>query len=265
LIFTFPSLISRPTNNLFSRTKVARLPTLFFALVAMLLVGGAPRVCAQTLGLTASSGGKTVTTVPSGGTVTLIVTGASGQVTFCGTYNCRGTVQSANGTAVFNFVPPPGGDTYQAYLVLTPSTHFSNTASLVVTMANSGKEQATATTIAASGSAGSHTLTGTVVGFVNTVLFPSDAPSPSGTMSFLDTSNANAVLGTAELGVGTNVQSWTACMAPSVDPEPQSIVAADFNDDGISDLAVANLFGPTVTILRERCVKYRCYEGRRAA
>jgi hypothetical protein len=38
-------------------------------------------------------------------------------------------------------------------------------------------------------------------------------------------------------------------MAPSVDPEPQSIVAADFNGGGISDLAVANLFGPTVTIL----------------
>src|ERR1700691_3338881 len=50
-------------------------------------------------------------------------------------------------------------------------------------------------------------------------------------------------------GEGTNVQSWTACMAPSVDPEPQSIVAADFNGGGISDLAVANLFGPTVTIL----------------
>jgi hypothetical protein len=166
----------------------------------MLLVGGAPRVCAQTLGQTASSGGKAVTTVPSGSTVTLIVTGASGQVTFCGAYNCLGTVQLANGTAVFNFVPPPEGYTYQAHLVLTPSTKFSNTASLVVTMAYAGKKQATATTIAASGSAGSYTLTGTVVGVVNTVLFPSDAASPSRTMSFLDTSNANAVLGTAELG-----------------------------------------------------------------
>jgi hypothetical protein len=224
LLSIFPSLISLPTNNLLSRTKVARLPILFFALVAMLLVGGAPPVGAQTLGLTASSGGKAVTTVPSGSTVPLTVTGASGQVTFCGAYNCMGTVQSANGTAVFNFVPPPGCDTYQAYLVLTPCTNFTNTASLMITMANSGKKQATATTIAASGSAGSYTLTGTAVGFVNTVLFPSDAPSPSGTMSFLDTSNANAVLGTAKLGEGTNVQSWTACMAPSVDLEPQSTV-----------------------------------------
>jgi hypothetical protein len=52
----------------------------------------------------------------------------------------------------------------------------------------------TATTIASTGSTGNYTLTATVVGTGN------DTAGPTGSVTFVDTTNGNHVLGTASLG-----------------------------------------------------------------
>jgi hypothetical protein len=223
----------------------------------MLLFGGPARAGAQAMPvpliMTATSGGQIVTTVPSGSVVTLTVTGDNTQqiciYEVLGT-PCIGTAQPASGAAVLNFVPPPRCHTYSAFPVLgtgtlPPGGVLSSIGTpLMVTAADTGKKQ-TVTTIAASGSAGNYTLMGTVVGYGIT---SASAAPPTGTVSFLDTTNAGAVLGTAPLGAGTAGQNWTNCTSgvTVVSSEPQSIVAADFNGDGISDLSVANLFGNNV-------------------
>jgi hypothetical protein len=198
----------------------------------------------------ASAGGQLVTSVPSGTTVALTVTGtASGTVTFCEveTQNCAGMVQAANGTAVLNFVPPPGCQTYEAFQVDGGGNFtVTNNVPLTVTITGAGGKRPSATTIVPSGSAGTYTLTGTVVGYANSAGSP---PSPTGTVSFLDTTNAGALLGSAALGAGTLGQTFSLCSVLPVDSEPQAIATGDFNGDGKGDLAVANLFGPTVNIL----------------
>ena len=88
----------------------------------------------------------------------------------------------------------------------------------------------TTTSIAQSGSPGNYTLTATVVGSGNLVA------APTGIVSFLDTSNGNAVLGTATLGAGTaGGVTWTNTQTPATEPAPQSVVVGDFNGDGIPD------------------------------
>jgi len=188
------------------------------------------------------SGGQAVTTVSSGSVVTLMatVTNAGAPVTtglvnfcdatvaYCTDIHLIGTAQlSSAGTAVFKFVPPPGGHSYRAAFAGTASAvaGSSNVANLTVNSAP------TTTTIAQSGSAGDYTLTATVVGSGGLL-------APTGTVSFLDTSNAGAVLGTATLGTGTAAQGWTTPQSPATEPEPQSVVVGDFNGDGIPDLAV---------------------------
>ena len=64
--------------------------------------------------------------------------------------------------------------------------------------------------------------------------------SPTGTVSFLDTSNGNSVLGTAALGTGASALGWLNSQTPATGGDPCSVVVGDFNGDGIPDLAVAN-------------------------
>jgi len=86
----------------------------------------------------------------------------------------------------------------------------------------------TTTSIASSGSPGNYQLTATVVGF--------GGVTPSGTVSFLDTSNNNAALGTAMLG---NAATSTAVGL---------IAIGDFNGDGILDVSTPNTVNNTVSI-----------------
>jgi hypothetical protein len=197
-----------------------------------------------TTSLTLMSGGKAVTTTPSGTAVTLTATVkigntpvTAGSLNFCDAaakycedIHLIGSAQLTNaGNAELKFVPGFGGHSYKAVFVGAgggkPST--SNAVGLTVT----GKLQ-TATTLAKSGSAGSYTLTATVSG--------QGTEPPTGTVSFLNTTNGNLILGKAQLGTATSGLAWAVSQTPGTDTNPDSIATGDFNGDGVPDLAVAN-------------------------
>ncbi len=211
---------------------------------------------ATTTTLTVTSAGSGVTSVAAGTVVTLTATVVSGstpvnpgQVKFCdaSVTHCEDSALLATaqltpaGIATYNFRPGPGNHKYQAVFVGTTSYANSSSASSALTVTSPAKYPTT-TAIASSGSPGNYTLTATVVGL------GSHTPSPTGDVSFLDTSNGNASLGSAALGTAIPGNGFTIGSTPAVGQEPRSVVVDDFNGDGIPDLAAANEAN-TVTVL----------------
>ena len=222
-----------------------------------LAVCGGPQVAwasvATTTTLAVSSGSGSVTTVAAGSVVTLTATvnaGSApvtpGQVNFCdaGAMLCTdihllGTAQlTAAGTATVRFIPGIGVHSYKAVFAGTGVDAASSSGAAELTVTGTA---ATSTTIAASGTVGDYTLTATVTGS------NAGAASPTGMVSFLDTSNSNFVLGTATLGAGTTALSFVnSTPSPGTNPYPQSVAIGDFNGDGKMDMAVAvySIFTP---------------------
>lgn len=203
--------------------------------------------------LTVTSGGSAVTSVASGSVVTLtatVVAGSTpltvGQVNFCVAtaasctdINLLGTAQlTTAGTATFKFTPGVGSHSFKA--VFLGTTSYAASTSGTAALAVSGL-YLSETTLAQSGSAGNYTLTATVGGV--------GPAAPSGMVSFLDSSNNNAVLGTATLVAGTAGLSFISSSDPAPGTSSYSIAEGDFNGDGITDLAVANYGSSTVTVL----------------
>ena len=207
---------------------------------------------ATSTALAVTSDGSPVASVTSGTVVTLTATVmtesavvATGQVNFCdatATYcediHLLGAAQlTSNGTAAIKLRPGIGSHSYKAVFVGTTNDDASTSSASPLTVTNgSGVGYPTTTTIAQSGAAGNYTLTATVTGSVDR----SGLASPSGTVSFLDTSNGNALIGSAVLTDGTSGLNWrnSQSMVPGYDPT--AIAVADFNQDGIPDLAVYN-------------------------
>ncbi|MFP5226749.1 MAG: FG-GAP-like repeat-containing protein [Acidobacteriota bacterium] len=216
-------------------------------------VGSASTTTATTLQI--SSGGKAATSVAAGSVVSLTASVAAGSTTlttgtvsFCtaGATGCDpthlvGTAQlTSAGIATLHFVPGMGVHSYKAVFagVGNNTTSASAAATLTVTAT-----QPTTTTIAQSGSAGNYTLTATVAG--------QGAVAPSGSVSFIDTSNNNSVLATAALANAKATISWANPQSPTVSNYAVVLGAGDFNGDGIRDLAVVSSVNAngTVTVL----------------
>ena len=211
---------------------------------------GSQAATATTLSITSS--GSPVTSVAPGTVVALTATVktesaavTTGQVKFCDAtaaycadIHLLGTAQlTSAGTAVLKLVPGIGSHSYKAVFVGTTTDGASTSSASALTVTNgSGVEYPTTTTIAQSGSPGNYTLTATVTGSVDR----SGLASPSGTVSFLDTSNGNSVLDNASLGAGTPGLNWINSQSPTVGLGPVSIASGDFNGDGIRDLAVVD-------------------------
>ena len=206
--------------------------------------------------LAITSGGNAVTTVAAGTVVTLTatVTAANtapvtlGLVSFCdaSAATCEGAALlgtsplTQGGIATLRLIPAIGVHSYQAIFSGTTGVQTSDSApvSLIVTGL-----YPTTTTIAAAGAPGNYTLTGTVVGTGSPSL------APGGSLSFLDTTNGNASVGTAVLGAATAGLSFANQNNPyTVGPGGNSVVTADFNGDGKLDLAVASS-GPNTRLL----------------
>jgi CSLREA domain-containing protein len=212
---------------------------------------------ATTTMLTVTSAGSDVTSVSAGTVVTLTATVVSGstpvtpgQVRFCDATaaHCEdsallATAQlTAAGTATYKFRPGGGSHTYQAVFAGTNSYAKSTSTDATLTVTITGRYP-TATTIASSGLSGNYSLTATVVGTASRAL------SPTGEVSFLDTTNGNTSLGTAALGLATPGENFATASTPSVGASPMSVTVGDFNGDGIMDLATANLLANSVTVL----------------
>ncbi len=231
--------------------------------VAALSVGGmtasARAQSATSTTLTVTSGGGPATSVASGTVLTLTATvkaGASpvtvGQVKFCDAsaayctdVHVLGTAQlTSAGTAVFRLRPGIGSHSYKAVFGRTHSNAGSTSSATSFTV--SGEHQTT-TSIAQSGNPGAYGLTATVSGVIN---IPG-VPAPTGSVSFVDTTNNNSVLGTVAVGAGTVGLSFSNSLAPVTVPAGMGIATADFNGDGIPDLAVgaANVDSTAVSIL----------------
>jgi len=224
---------------------------------ALMLLIGMATLCAgaaqpSTTALAVTSGGSAVTTVSTGSVVTLTATVTSGttpvtpgQVNFCDAtansctdIHLLGTAQLTKaGTASIKFRPGRGNHSYNA--VFSGTTYNSSSTSGTIALVVTGNS-VTNTTIAQSGTTGNYTLSAMVGGTGPT--------APSGSVSFLDTSVSNAVLGTATLAGGSAVLSFSNSSNPSAGSEPIQSVVADFNGDGILDLAVLNV-DASVTVL----------------
>ncbi len=177
----------------------------------------------------------------------------SGTVTFRDTYNgitqVLGTVQvqsahGIKGNAVLQ--QPLGGiGTHSVVATFNAPKTFSSSSSVAEGATVTGLYATTASLVNSGGSAGNWSLTTTIVGIGSTIL------SPTGTVSLLDTSNANLVVGTGGLGTGTvGHQIVGGSNSPvAVGNKPQSVVAGDFNGDGFIDLAVLNASDKNISIL----------------
>lgn len=191
-------------------------------------------------------------TIASGTVVTFVATvdsGATqvtqGQVRLCeaSAASCTdihqfGTAQlTSAGTARFRFVPGIGNHSYKAIFAGTPSASpaYVASSSPAVDLTITGRHATkTAATITQAGAAGHYTMTATVSGI-------DDRPglaAPTGTVSFLDTTAANAVLGTSALGSVTTSVTFSQASKPPLTVVPRSTAAADFNGDGFADLVV---------------------------
>jgi hypothetical protein len=232
---------------MFAVTHLCRRPTIgaFLFPIVFLALGpsraqASAAITSTTLAISAVT--SVSSSVPSGAVVTLTATVnaasapvTTGQVKFCdaNAAHCTavhllGIAQlTTAGTAAFKFVPGPGIHRYKAEFLGTASDAASASDALSLTV----DDAPTTTTIAKSGAQGNYTLKATVVG-------KGSVTGPSGEVSFLDTSNQNAVLGTAELGASMKSFTWATPQSPATRPRPQSIVVADFNGDGIPDIAV---------------------------
>ncbi len=176
---------------------------------------------------------------------------STGQVSFCdGSFthcvgiSLLGTAQiTGNGTAVLRLHPGPGVHSYQASFAGTPNgaTKYASSTSSSVSISVSAA-LATATTIASAGSPGNYSLTATVTGSGSSV-------APSGKVSFLDTSNENAALGSANLVAGASTLGFVGSGNPLTGSDSWSVATADFNGDGIADAAIANYGDGTVSIV----------------
>jgi hypothetical protein len=224
----------------------------FVTAVCLAMCGGLRQAWASpatTTVLAIASSGSVVTTATAGSVVThtATVNAGSGVVTpgqvnfcdatakYCTDIHLLGTVQlTGAGTATLRFRPGIGSHSYKAVFLGTTSAAASASADAALAVTAIGGVLPSITTIASSGSQGGYTLTATASGNISV--------APTGTVSFVDMSNANALLGTAALTPSTAglifIRSSLLFYAPTL------VATGDFNGDGIADLvAISNLSG----------------------
>jgi len=203
-------------------------------------------LASTTTTLAVTSAGSPVTSVAAGAVVTLTATVVAGSTpvtpgivnfcdataTYCEDAQLLGSAQlTSTGTAVMKFRPAVGSHSYKA--VFAGTTTYAGSAS-------------SASSLTVGSSAGYPTLTvissqGTTPGPYNlaATVNSAGAVAPTGSVSFLDASNGNAVVGTGTLG--------SAALGPQSIPVPGAaemntgqFAVGDFNGDGIADLAILN-------------------------
>lgn len=224
-----------------------------FILLLIWSIGITKAAAAQstTTTIAVTSGGVSVSTAAPGALITLLATVQSGEapvttgtVNFCNAdallctdINLIGTAQlSPAGTAAVMTHAGFGSHSYVAKYMGSPNgaAAFLESSSSRVTL-NASVRAPSTTAIAATGVAGSYTLTGTVTA-------TGGVPVATGTVSFVDTTNGSIVFASGSLTVGT--QSVTVDqpgeLAADSNTSYNAVAAGDFNGDGNPDLAVVD-------------------------
>jgi len=211
---------------------------------------------ATTTALAITAAGSPVTTVSAGTLVKLTATVSNlstkvGLVKFCNaaaTYctdiNLIGTAQvTSSGTASISLIPGKGNHSYKAIYVGTSTVVASTSgiSTLAVTPLPS-TPYSTTTSIAASGTTGNYTLTGTVIGTAGTTI------PLTGSVTFPDTTNGNTSLGSATLGASKPGFNFTVNDYLEACGLNTGLVVADFNGDGIPDVASSCAVTSTVQV-----------------
>src|SRR6201996_9451522 len=220
---------------------------------------------ATTTTLSLTSGGNAVSSVAGGTVVTLTATvqaGATaltlGQVNFCAAtaasctdIHLLGTAQlTSAGTAVLRFRPGPGSHSYQAVFLGASGDAPSSSAAVGLTVGPRPpglKTTFTVASVAGPDATNMYALTANVG--------TKGATTPSGTISFLDPNNANSLLGTATLAAAGNGFLNVPIPEPSgsgADALPL-VAVADFNGDGIPDIASAPHGGIAISLGNGDC------------
>src|SRR5580698_1497879 len=144
---------------------------------------------------------------------------------------------NSSGIAVFPSRPGVATHTYTAKLKPN-SSYPGSTSSAQTVVVNPAGNYITQSAIGSSGSVGAYTLTGTVNAF--------GMVAPTGNVQFQDTSNSNLALATAALGTG--ITQLAADADYTAGSNATGVAVADFNGDGIADIAVGNRGASTVSI-----------------
>jgi hypothetical protein len=204
-----------------------------------------------TLMVTTASGA--VTTAPAGTVITLtatVQTGTSaltqGQVNFCDAsaafctdIHLLGKAQlTGAGTAIMKFRPGLGTHSYRAIFLGTNSDSGSSSGTSALAVTGTPYPLGSSTTIAETGSWGNYALTATVTEYGGTA-------APTGSVSFLDTSEGSYALANANLESPAAGIHWPTPLGLSLPTNsPSATAVGDFNGDGILDLVV-NAGGPS--------------------
>jgi N-acetylneuraminic acid mutarotase len=221
------------------------------AAYAVILVAISPAAyAAQTVAtvttLTVTSGTHSVTNVAAGAVVTLkakVTAGGtaltSGTVNFCDALakycsdiHLLGNAQlNKSGDTQVSFRPGLGEHSYKA--VFAGTTSYTSSSSRPSALSVTGRYR-TATTLAAAQGTENYTLTVSVAGYAP----KTEQSSPAGSVSFLDLSSENALLGAVSLGAGVQGLNWLALSQSATNSYPIAIAVGDFNGDGIPDFVV---------------------------
>ena len=140
---------------------------------------------------------------------------------------------TSNGTAAIKLTLGVGSYSFNA-IFRSENAYLGSTSAAQTLMVTANGSYATVTTISDTGLLGDYSLIGSVAAYGTTPL--------TGNLSFLDTSASNAVVATAALN-GATLTYGFAPAGGSPLPEgdfPTNIVTADFNNDGILDLALVD-------------------------
>lgn len=200
-----------------------------------------------TTALAITSGGKSVSSVTTGAAVTLTATVTSsagpvtsGQVNFCNAsaahctdVHILGSAQlTSSGTASWKYVPGPGQYSLRAEFVENGYGLASSSGAESLSVSPAPAPVYTdALALTYNGYPGDYSLSATLLG-------SGGSAAPSGTVSFIDTSFSNNVLGSASVSSTTPGFGWAVSQSPALSYSPIAEVSGDFNGDGIPDLAL---------------------------
>jgi Bacterial Ig-like domain (group 3)/FG-GAP-like repeat len=190
--------------------------------------------------VTFTTGGGPVT----GGTITFC--DLSGPYTRCEDSAIVGTVQVTAAGGQINVIPAITVTGPHKYTAIFSGTSAAAQSTSTAQTLNVTGLYPTTTSISATGNPSGYQLTATVVGYAN------QPPTLSGTVSFQDTSNNNFVLGTAALGTPSPAaESFVPATGSPIltGNQPAAGASADFNGDGIPDLAIMASYDNAVRIL----------------